>query len=175
LLTLINDVLDLAKIESGQIALDSSTFELLDFVQTTLILTRQRAERGGLKIQFSIEGEGRCVADKTKLRQVLLNLLTNAIKYTLPGGVISLNVFVRSDEIQFEVIDTGIGIAEDQLVEIFDDFRQVDNILNRTTEGTGLGLAISKRLIEIHGGTLKVESQPGVGSRFYFSLPQQNG
>jgi len=175
LLTLINDVLDLAKIESGQIALDSSTFELLDFVQTTLILTRQRAERGGLKIQFSIEGEGRCVADKTKLRQVLLNLLTNAIKYTLPGGVISLTVFVRSDEIQFEVIDTGIGIAEDQLVEIFDDFRQVDNILNRTTEGTGLGLAISKRLIEIHGGTLKVESQPGVGSRFYFSLPQQNG
>ena len=89
--------------------------------------------------------------------------------------MISLNVFVRSDEIQFEVIDTGIGIAEDQLVEIFDDFRQVDNILNRTTEGTGLGLAISKRLIEIHGGTLKVESQPGVGSRFYFSLPQQNG
>ena len=174
LLALINDILDLAKIESGHIELEKTLFSFPDFIKTTMTLIQQRAEKEQVSVDVNLDNIEVCYADKTKLRQILINLLTNAVKYTPAGGQVTLHVFENRGALQFEVIDNGIGMSQEEIVDIFSQFTQIDNIHNRTRQGTGLGLAISKRLVEIQGGTLLVESSPGQGSRFYFSLPQDH-
>ena len=171
LLTLINDILDLAKIESGQLELVVTDFELDDFIANTMVMVQDRAEKEQVELTVNIQTEILCHADKTKLRQVLINLLANAIKYTPAGGRVTVEVTVTDLWMEFAVIDTGIGMSEAELEEVFEQFKQIDNFHNRINQGTGLGLSISRRLVELHGGQLKVESEVGYGSRFYFSIP----
>ena len=171
LLTLINDILDLAKIESGQLELVVTDFELDDFIANTMVMVQDRAEKEQVELTVNIQTEILCHADKTKLRQVLINLLANAIKYTPAGGRVTVEVTATDLWMEFAVIDTGIGMSEAELEEVFEQFKQIDNFHNRINQGTGLGLSISRRLVELHGGQLKVESEVGYGSRFYFSIP----
>ena len=171
LLTLINDILDLAKIESGQLELDMTDFELADFISHTMVMVQDRAEKEHVELTVNVQTEVLCHADKTKLRQVLINLLANAIKYTPAGGRVTVEVTASDDWMEFAVVDTGIGMSEAELEEVFEQFKQIDNIQNRVNQGTGLGLSISRRLVKVHGGELKVHSEVGSGSRFYFSIP----
>src|SRR5262245_28615696 len=170
LLTLINDILDLSKIEAGRMELEPSDFALRDMLRNLTTLFRERAAKKGLAFVYS---EGTAVpawvhGDATKLRQVLLNLLSNAVKFT-DAGTVTLHVGSHDDRLLFSVEDTGFGIAPAHLDTIFEAFSQVGP-QGQPIEGTGLGLAISRTLTTIMGGELRVESQPGLGSTFSFTL-----
>jgi PAS domain S-box-containing protein len=180
LLTLINDVLDLSKIEAGRITLDESSFDLIELVRSLQEMLRQKAEKKGLRLNLEIAPDTpRYVnADPNKLRQVLLNLLSNAIKFTQEGSV-RLKVNSQNSQlaitnnqlsITFEVSDTGVGISPTELNSIFDAFVQTQAGKN-SNEGTGLGLTISRKFLELMGGELMVKSTPGQGSTFSFEIP----
>jgi PAS domain S-box-containing protein len=184
LLSLINEVLDLARIESGQIELERSDVALAPLCESTLAFVRQLAEKKGITLQFEVSGHLPLVhADERRVRQVLINLLNNAVKFTPEGagrvrlvaefqeGVESTLGRARRDFVRVTVCDTGVGIAEADLPKLFKPFVQVDSALNRQYEGTGLGLALVKRIVELHGGSVGVESVVGKGSHFYFTLP----
>nr|WP_283777676.1 PAS domain S-box protein [Sansalvadorimonas sp. 2012CJ34-2] len=170
LLTLINDILDLTKIEAGEMELHYEVTSLTILVETVEQILYQKAEKAGLKLELTIRPDvPRCVyADETKLRQILINLVGNAIKFTESGHV-DLTVFMVGNELAFEVLDTGIGITEDHLEHIFEPFRQGE--AGRREGGTGLGLSISRRLATTMGGNLTVISKPGKGSCFTLTLP----
>ncbi len=171
LLTLINDILDLTKIEAGEMELHYEVTSLTLLVEAVEQILYQKAEKAGLKLEMIIRPDvPRCVhVDETKLRQILINLVGNAIKFTDIGGV-TLTVYNSvNGDIAFEVMDTGIGISKEQIRHIFDPFRQGDD--GRHEGGTGLGLSISRRLAVAMGGSLNVTSQPHKGSRFTLSLP----
>lgn len=175
LLTLISDVLDLARIEAGRLELAPSAFDLDSFLRDVADVARVRALQGGLDFAFETRGPlpVAILADERKLRQVLLNLLGNAIKFTARGTVrllveASLPTAGRVG-LRFAVADTGVGIAADEIERIFDPFHQVAQP-GRHVEGTGLGLAICRRLVTLLGGRLEVESQPGLGSTFSFAI-----
>jgi signal transduction histidine kinase len=167
LLTLVNDVLDLSKVEAGRMELEISTFSLVESVAAALSFVRERAVRHDIELSAVLPADlGPILADERKVRQVLLNLLSNAVKFTPDGGRIEVRV-QRGDDLVVSVCDTGIGIASEDLPKVFDEFRQV----GQSHEGTGLGLTLSKRFIELHGGRIWVESTPGKGSTFSFTLP----
>ena len=170
LLTLINDILDLTKIEAGEMELHYEVTSLTVLVETVEQILYQKAEKAGLKLEVTIRSDvPRCVyADETKLRQILINLVGNAIKFTKQGRV-SLTVFMADNELACEVLDTGIGISPDHLEHIFEPFRQGE--AGRREGGTGLGLSISRRLATTMGGNLTVISKPGKGSCFTLTLP----
>ncbi|QTA80083.1 Two component system response regulator/histidine kinase, PAS fold-containing [Desulfonema limicola] len=173
LFSLINDVLDLAKIESGKIELYETEFYLSDFIKSAGNIIRIRAEQKVIKFCTDISDglPERVRADERRLRQVLLNLLGNAVKFTDKGRVM-LRIFPVEDKksnIRFEVEDTGIGISHKDFEKILDPFQQAGDIKHKA-EGTGLGLAISRNLVKLMGGTLEAESKPGFGSRFWFEL-----
>ncbi len=171
LLDLINDLLDLSKIEAGREELLLETLSVEDVCQTCLTIVRDQATQKGLELSYTINPEvSTCVADKRRLVQILLNLLSNAIKFTDFGSV-TLRVDRADDFIKFAVIDTGIGISEAEQVVLFQPFQQLDTGLNRKYEGTGLGLALSQRLAQLHGGKITLRSRPGEGSCFVVSLP----
>ncbi|MEE4355973.1 MAG: ATP-binding protein, partial [Desulfococcaceae bacterium] len=171
--SLISDVLDLAKIESGRIDLYETEFNLPVFLRSAGNIIRGRAKQKGVEFYEEISDDlpERVCSDERRLRQVLLNLLGNAVKFTDKGKVILRAVPLEDDKsrIRFEVEDTGIGIAPDELKKIFDPFEQAGD-MKRRAEGTGLGLAISRNLVKRMGGTLCAESVPGEGSRFRFDL-----
>jgi signal transduction histidine kinase len=171
LLSLINDVLDLSKIEAGRMELNPSEFDLSDAVEHTLLLVRERANRRAITLTCTIDEQlDNIRADERKVKQVLLNLLSNALKFTPEGGRIDVRAQAKAGEVEITVADTGVGIsAEDQAV-VFDEFRQVGSAA-RKVEGTGLGLSISKKFIELQGGRMWVSSVPGVGSTFGCCLP----
>lgn len=179
LLSLINDVLDLSKIEAGRMELDLSCFDLGLLLDNAMMLVRERAQRHGLTISLEVgEGLQDWVADARKLKQVVVNLLTNAVKFTLAGGSVRLQARrIDADDggpavAELSVIDTGVGISAQDQALIFEEFRQAgDNVL-RKAEGTGLGLTLSKRFVELHGGTLSVQSRMGEGSTFTIVLPR---
>lgn len=171
LLALINDILDLARIESGHTELDLGTFELPAVLNDTFTLIRERAKRHGIQVSLDIDHRlGRFTADERKLKQILLNLLSNAVKFTPDDGALSLKAVLRSDHAEISVSDTGIGIEPEFQQKIFDEFFQVGDHL-RKREGTGLGLALTKKFIELHGGRIWVQSAKGQGSTFTFTLP----
>ncbi|MBF0348650.1 MAG: PAS domain S-box protein [Magnetococcales bacterium] len=172
LLALINDILDLSKIEADQLKLEVIPFNLHDLASGILEIFSLGVHEKGLNLVLEMDtAKGWIVlGDRDRLRQVLMNLIANAIKFTESGSVI---VSVRRGEggfVNFQVIDTGIGIPEDKLESIFDPFCQGERSITRRYGGTGLGLTICHRLVQLMGGTIRVESQPGVGSRFYFSV-----
>jgi PAS domain S-box-containing protein len=178
LLSLINDILDLAKIESGQIELTYGTVDVDALCQSTLRLVQTTAQKKKLAITFSLDPEVKTlVADGRRLKQILLNLLSNAIKFTMEEGEISLTVLGRkgdSPTVQFMVRDSGVGIPADALENLFKPFVQVDSSLSRQFDGTGLGLALVHRMVEMHGGTVTVVSDVGKGSTFIVTLPWKN-
>jgi signal transduction histidine kinase len=168
-LALINDILDLSKIEAGKLELDLTSAVLPDIIARALSLVRERATRRGIDLRTVIQpGLRELIVDERKLLQVLLNLLTNAVKYTPDGGTVTLTVERKSNEVEFSVADTGIGIEPEDRERIFLEFQQTNAARGR--EGTGLGLTLAKRIVELHGGRIWVDSQVGVGSDFRFTV-----
>jgi signal transduction histidine kinase len=173
LLSLINDVLDLSKVEAGQIELELAPFSLREAVERGVVMIRERASKSGVAVGAEVEPAVQVVtADERRIRQVLFNLLSNAVKFTPPGGRIDVRAARVDGEIQVAVADTGSGIAPEDLDRIFEEFQQTDAGVKQQ-EGTGLGLALSKRFVELHGGRIWVESELEVGSRFVFALPDE--
>jgi signal transduction histidine kinase len=171
LLSLINDILDLSKIEAGRMELEPTTFDLPSAVENALILVRERAQRRAIRLGRDVDERlGMIEADERKVKQVLLNLLSNALKFTPEGGRIDVRARVRDGAAEISVTDTGVGIAPEDQQAVFEEFRQVGATVKKA-EGTGLGLAISRKFIELHGGSIWVESTLGSGSTFTFSLP----
>lgn len=171
LLALINDVLDISKIEAGQLTLAHEPFNLRQSVEKVIRTVTPLAEKKGLRLESDIAaGVGEVRGDSRRVEQVLLNLLSNAIKFT-ETGVVRLEFLRRGEEIEIRVTDTGIGIREEDMEKLFTPFRQIDTGLTRQYEGTGLGLSISKRLADMMGGTIYAESEYGKGSTFYFTIP----
>ena len=174
LLTLINDILDLSKIEAGRMDLDLATTSLPMLLDNCTTLVRERASRQGLVLALEVEdGLGDWVADIRKLKQVVINLLSNAVKFTPAGGRVTLRARRLENAVEIAVVDTGVGIAPDQQALVFEEFRQAGGDYLRKSEGTGLGLSLAKRFVELHGGTMRVESEPGQGSTFAFILPER--
>ncbi|MBW4519318.1 MAG: PAS domain S-box protein [Scytolyngbya sp. HA4215-MV1] len=182
LLELINDILDLAKIEAGQVELNCTPTSLSPLCQGSLAFVAQQAHQKQIQIEAKIQPNlPNLLIDERRIRQALINLLSNAVKFTSPGGKITLEVTLQTSttvmsstypySVRFAVIDTGIGISPEDLNNLFQPFIQIDSALNRQYEGTGLGLSLVKRLIELHGGYVAVSSEVGVGSCFSFDLP----
>jgi CheY-like chemotaxis protein/anti-sigma regulatory factor (Ser/Thr protein kinase) len=169
LLALINDVLDLTKIEAGRINLERESFELRTALAESVEGLRPLSDRKSIEMVVAADG-GAITADRGRLRQIVYNLLSNAIKFTPDGGHISVEGRWIGDEAHVSVIDTGVGIAVDDLEHVFEEFRQVGDLKAREA-GTGLGLALCRRLAEAHGGSMTVTSEPGRGSRFELILP----
>ncbi len=175
LLSLINDILDLSKIEAGRMELEPAEFDLPSAVENALILVRERASRRGIALQRTIDERlGMISADERKVKQVLLNLLSNALKFTPEGGRIDVRADLRDDVAEISVSDTGVGIAPEDQEAVFEEFRQVGGA-EKKVEGTGLGLALSRKFIELRGGKIWLKSQVGMGSTFTFTLPVRRG
>ena len=171
LLSLINDILDLSKIEAGRMDLDLTDFDLPTALDNALTLVRERAGRRGITLGKSVDARvGMIQGDERKVKQVLLNLLSNALKFTPEGGRIDVRAALKEGTVEISVTDTGVGIAPEDQEAIFEEFRQVGTS-NKKVEGTGLGLALSRRFVELHGGRIWVQSQEGVGSTFTFTIP----
>jgi signal transduction histidine kinase len=172
LLSLINDILDLSKIEAGRMELAPAPFHLPTALENAVTLVRERASRHGIALQLDIDPQlGELVGDERKVKQVLLNLLSNAVKFTPEGGRVSLKAGRKDGAVEIAVTDTGIGIAPEDQAAIFEEFRQVGSDETRKQEGTGLGLTLAKKFVELHGGRIWVESELGQGSTFTFTLP----
>jgi signal transduction histidine kinase len=172
LLSLINDILDLSKVEAGRMELELAPFDLALALDNALTLVRERATTHGLTLERAVDERlGEVVADERKVKQILLNLLSNAVKFTPAGGRIQLSARRTDGAIEIAVADTGIGIAAEHHTAIFEEFRQVGGDYARKREGTGLGLTLTRRFVELHGGKIAVESAPGRGSTFTFTLP----
>lgn len=176
LLRLINDILDIAKIESGKIELEPVEFSMKGLLEGSLAMFKERALRHAIELTLDLgDNIGAVTADELKIKQVVFNLLSNALKFTPDGGSVRVAARLDGDFIEISVEDTGIGIAREDLERLFKPFQQLDSVLTKKYEGTGLGLAICKTLVELHGGTIRAESEPGSGSRFSFVLPVNGG
>jgi signal transduction histidine kinase len=173
LLSLINDILDLSKIEAGRMELELTEFDLPTAIENALTLVRERAGRRGIALGFTVDERlGQIRADERKIRQVVLNLLSNAIKFTPEGGRIEVRAVPVNGAVEVWVTDTGVGIAPEDQEAIFEEFKQVGTAAKKV-EGTGLGLALSRKFIELHGGRIWVESQVEAGSTFTFTIPMR--
>jgi signal transduction histidine kinase len=173
LLSLINDILDLSKIEAGRMELELADFDLSQAIQNALILVRERALRHGIVLSSALDERIATIrADERKVKQVLLNLLSNAIKFTPEGGRIDVRAAPADGLVEVSVTDTGVGIAPEDQETVFQEFRQVGTA-DKKAEGTGLGLALSRKFIELHGGRIWVTSQVEIGSTFTFTLPMR--
>jgi two-component system, NtrC family, sensor kinase len=169
--SLIDDVLDLSKVEAGQIDLQVAPFSLPEALERGVVIVRERATRGGVRVSLSSEpGVETVVGDERRIVQVIFNLLSNAVKFTPAGGTVDVAAVQCDGEVRVSVTDTGPGIAPEDQDRIFEEFQQAD-AGKEQSEGTGLGLALSKRLVELHGGRIWVDSTPGTGSTFTFTLP----
>ena len=174
LLDLINDVLDLSKVEAGRLDLQLEAVQVAEVCQASLLFVRDAAGQKALRLGFYLNDPlAIMMADPKRLKQMLVNLLSNAVKFTPAAGAVSLDVDVDAEAgaVHFNVLDTGIGIASEDMARLFRPFAQLDASLSRQHEGTGLGLALVQRLAELHGGSVSVESEVDKGSRFTISLP----
>jgi signal transduction histidine kinase len=172
LLSLINDILDLSKIEAGRMELEPSDFDLPSALSNAMTLVRERAQRHGIALGLKLDQTLSSIhADERKFKQIVLNLLSNAVKFTPDGGRVDVNATLGKDMVEIAVSDTGIGIAPEDQAAVFEEFKQVGRDYTRKAEGTGLGLALTKRFVELHGGTIRLESAPGKGSTFTFTIP----
>jgi signal transduction histidine kinase/uncharacterized protein YdeI (YjbR/CyaY-like superfamily) len=172
LLSLINDILDLSKIEAGRMDLEMSRFDLPSALSNAMTLVRERAQRHGIALGLEVDPRlGEFEADERKVKQILVNLLSNAVKFTPDGGRVNVSAKLDTDKVEIAVKDTGIGIAPEDHAAVFEEFKQVGRDYTRKAEGTGLGLALTKRFVELHGGGIRLESTPGKGSTFTITLP----
>ena len=174
LLNLINDVLDLSKVEAGRMELDLGQFDLPAALADAMTLVRERATKHGIRLGLEVAPEINSVeADERKFKQIMVNLLSNAVKFTPDGGSVGVSAIRQEAGMLIAVRDTGIGIAPGDQEAVFEEFRQVGTDYMSKQEGTGLGLALVRRFVELHGGRIWVESAPGKGSTFYFTLPDR--
>jgi signal transduction histidine kinase len=174
LLALINDILDIARIDSGQAQLTEEVVDLKAVTAQALCMVTVEAEANNIALVENIAPEARSVrADQRRMKQVLINLVGNAVKFTNPGGTVTIAAHGGSEGLVIEVSDTGIGIAEKDIPVALSYFGQIDSTLARKYEGTGLGLPLAKQLVELHGGTLSIESAPGRGTKVIVTLPAQ--
>ncbi|CAG0941306.1 MAG: Sensor histidine kinase RcsC [Rhodocyclaceae bacterium] len=172
LLSLINDILDLSKVEAGRMELEPAPFGLPALLEATLALVRERALRHDIRLSLEVAPEvGEIVADERKVKQIVVNLLSNAVKFTPDGGSVTLSACRTVEGVEVAVSDTGVGIAAEDQAAVFEEFRQVGRDYLSKHEGTGLGLALAKRFVELHGGRIAVASAPGCGATFTFTLP----
>jgi len=175
LLSLINDILDLSKIEAGRMELELTDFHLPTALDSALTLVRERAGRRSIALHLSVDQRlGQIQGDERKVRQVVLNLLSNAIKFTPEGGRIEVAAMPKNGFVEVSVRDTGVGIAPDDQEAVFEEFRQVGTA-DKKVEGTGLGLTLCRKFVELHGGTIWVKSELGKGSTFTFTIPVGHG
>jgi signal transduction histidine kinase len=171
LLELLNEILDLSKVEAGQMTLEPTEFSLQEALGHGLALVRERAARHGIRLGFEVAPEvGLVRADELRIKQVIVNLLSNAVKFTPDGGRVEVRARTEGSEVLVTVADTGTGVAAADRERIFESFQQGGRRAS-TTEGTGLGLTLSKRIVELHGGRIWIESELGVGSTFGFAIP----
>jgi signal transduction histidine kinase len=174
-LSLINDILDLSKVEAGKMELELADFSLPTAIDNALTLVRERATRRGIALQATVDSRlGEVRADERKIKQVVLNLLSNAIKFTPEGGRIEVRALPVQGGVEVAVSDTGVGIAEADRNAVFEEFRQV-GVGATKQEGTGLGLTLCRKFVELHGGRIGVKSQVGAGSTFTFTIPVRRG
>ncbi len=172
LLALVNEILDLSKVEAGRMELERTEFSAAEMVRTALTFVRERAASHAIQLSADIASDlGTAYADERKIRQVLLNLLSNAAKFTPAGGTIRVSATCQDDELLISVSDTGIGIAPEDQATVFEEFQQVGKPSDRSREGTGLGLTLAKRFVELHGGRIWLESAVGKGTTFAFAIP----
>ena len=172
LLSLINDILDLSKVEAGRMELELAPFHLPTALESALSFLRERATRHGIALGLDVDERlDDFVADERKVRQVVLNLLSNAVKFTPEGGRVEVRALLEDAFVKISVSDTGAGIAPGDQAKIFEAFSQVGTDKARKHEGTGLGLTLTQRFVELHGGEISVESTVGKGSTFAFTLP----
>jgi signal transduction histidine kinase len=175
LLSLINEILDLSKVEAGRMELEVATFDLPLAIDNARTFVRERATKHGINLDVTVDERlGDFVGDERKIKQILLNLLSNAVKFTPEGGRIGINAKQADGSVEISVSDTGIGISPDDQAKIFEEFRQVGGDYAHKTEGTGLGLTLAKKFVELHGGRIWVESEVGKGSTFSFTLPEKS-
>jgi signal transduction histidine kinase len=171
LLALINDILDLSKVEAGQVELDVAPFSLREALEGGVVMVRERATRDGVQVALTALPDADVVTgDERRIRQVIFNLLSNAVKFTPAGGAVDVSAARANGEMRVSVADTGPGIAAEDHERIFEEFQQTQAGVEQR-EGTGLGLALSKQLVELHGGRIWVDSKLGQGSTFVFTLP----
>jgi signal transduction histidine kinase len=174
LLSLINDILDLAKVEAGRMELALAEVSILDTLESGLTMHQARATRNDITLHLTIEPDvGLIRADERKVRQVVFNLLSNAMKFTPSGGRVDVSASRHDGVVEIAVADTGVGISPADQERIFEEFQQAGGAATGSTEGTGLGLALSRRFVELHGGRLWVQSELGLGTTFRFTLPDR--
>ena len=174
LLALINDILDLSKVEAGQVELERGLFSLREALERGVVMVRERATKNGVRLSLELDPQIDLVeGDERRILQVVFNLLSNAVKFTPQGGHVDVSTASDNGEVRIAVRDTGPGIADDDRERIFEEFQQARDTNGERPEGTGLGLALSRSLVELHGGRIWVESEPGKGSTFTFTLPVQ--
>jgi two-component system cell cycle sensor histidine kinase PleC len=172
LLTIINDILDMAKAEASQLTLHQEKVDLKDMANACVKLIRSSAEDEHVSVENLILDHLVCTADPLRLRQVLLNLLSNAVKFTPPGGSVRISAYRHPDgAIDLTVVDTGIGMTASELEKVMEPFAQVDSALSRRHSGTGLGLPLALKFMEAHGGSLSLESTPGMGTTAVAHIP----
>jgi signal transduction histidine kinase len=175
LLSLINDILDLSKVEAGQMELELGIFSLPEALENGLTMIRERASNHGIVLSLDVDPALDLIeADERKVKQIIFNLLSNAVKFTPDGGRVDVTVRKMDQGLQVAVRDSGIGIASEDQSHVFDEFRQVGQSIRRQ-EGTGLGLTLVRRFVELHGGRIVLDSTVGVGSTFTFTLPHALG
>jgi signal transduction histidine kinase/HAMP domain-containing protein len=174
LLSLINDILDLSKVEAGRMELDLTRFHVPSAISNALTLMRERAGRHFVALQSSVDEQvGEITADERKFKQILLNLLSNAVKFSPEGGKIDVRARRLDGSVEIAVSDAGVGIAAADHEAVFEEFRQLGRDYSTRAEGTGLGLALTRKFVELHGGRIRLESEPGKGSTFTFTLPDR--
>ncbi len=171
LLSLINDILDMSKIEAGKMTLNTEALQMSDMIGQVIRIVRGRADENRLKLIYDEKAVPEIEADPRAVKQILLNLATNAIKFTPEGGVVTISVEPKSAGLIMRITDTGIGISEENIQRLAQPFEQIDSQHSRQHEGTGLGLALSKSLVELHGGNFKIQSVVGQGTTVIFTLP----
>jgi signal transduction histidine kinase len=172
LLGLINEILDLSKLEAGQLQLHEETIDLAIMIEACITLVEKQAEQSGIRLSASIDDAYPTIrADDRRLRQILINLLANAVKFTREGGQIRVSSFLTHGGLAICVSDTGIGMASEDIPRALTIFGQVDSSISRKHDGTGLGLPLAKHLVELHGGTLTIDSKVDVGTTVTVMLP----
>ena len=174
LLGLINEILDLSKLEAGQFELSEEDIDLAETVEACLHLVEAQARKSKIRLATALDGDVRLIrADDRRMRQILINLLSNAVKFTPEGGQVRVSSFLKDGGLAIEVSDTGIGIAAEDIPKVMTSFGQVESRISRKYEGSGLGLPLAKHLVELHGGTIIVQSQVDVGTTVTIMLPSE--